>query len=230
MAQKKGKFIVIDGSDGSGKATQSEILIKKLQSLGHEVVSFDFPQYDKTFFGQMVGQYLNGKFGDMSEIDPRLISLLYAGDRWQASAQIKGAILAGKIVVSNRYIQSNMAFSGARFENEAERLEFMKWLEKLEYETYSIPRADVVLYLHVPYEIGQKLVDKKAKRSYTDKKRDIHEKNSDYLKEVEKTYLWLSERYPEWQKIECAKSEKILSIDQISDMVFDIIKKKLEIK
>lgn len=230
MLKNTGKFIVIDGSDGSGKATQSAILIKKLQSLGYEVVAFDFPQYDKTFFGQMVGQYLNGKFGDMSEIDPRLISLLYAGDRWQASEQIKKVLSVGKIVVSNRYIQSNMAFSGARFEDEAERLKFMKWLEKLEYEVYSIPKADIVLYLHVPYEIGQKLVDKKAKRSYTDKKRDIHEKNSEYLKEVEKTYLWLSERYPEWCKIECAKKDEILSIDQIADMVFDIVKKKLEIK
>lgn len=223
----KGKFIVIDGSDGSGKKTQSDILIAKLKSDGHEVASYDFPQYDKTFFGALVGRYLNGEFGKMEEISPYLVSLLYAGDRWQASEGIKKDLAAGKIVVSNRYMQSNMAYSAARFSDEKERKEFLDWLEKLEFETYSIPKPDLVVFLYVPYKIGVELVAQKPKRNYTNKSHDLHENNSLYMQEVEKEYLRLSKEYLEWRKIECTSRDKIMPIETISAQIFDIVKKEV---
>lgn len=228
MIKGKGKFIVIDGSDGSGKKTQSDLLVEKLKTDGHPVSYYDFPQYDKTFFGAMVGRYLNGEFGDLSEINPYLISLLYAGDRWQASESIKKDLAEGKVVVSNRYIQSNMAFSGARFATVSEREKFLEWLDELEYKVYGIPHPDLVIYLYVPYKIGQELVDKKEKRNYTAKKRDIHEKDAEYLEQVENTYLWLAERCKEWKKIDCIDKRGILPIETIAKKVSSIALSKLQ--
>ncbi|MFA6963816.1 MAG: dTMP kinase [Patescibacteria group bacterium] len=227
MAKQKGTFIVIDGSDGAGKKTQSDILVEKLKSLGHSIAYYDFPQYTETFFGKMVGRYLNGEFGTTKQISPYLISLMYAGDRYEVSEKMRNDLSAGKIIVSNRYVQSNMAFSGALFPDEKERQKFLDWLYELEYHVFNIPKPDLVVYLYVPFKIGQILVDQKAKRSYTDAKRDIHESNSEYLLEVEKTYLWLADRYPEWRKIDCAVDDKILPIEEISEKVFEIVKKEL---
>lgn len=225
---KAGKFIVIDGSDGSGKQTQADILIKRLKKLGKKVKYFDFPQYEKSFFGKMVGRYLNGEFGEISDTNPYLISILYAGDRFEASSKIKNALEEGCIVVSNRYIQSNMGFQTAKMKSEKQKDEFLKWLEKMEYSIFNIPKADRVIYLHVPSRISQKLVDHKAKRNYTDKKRDLHEANLKFLKSVEKQYLDLSVRYKEWEKVECVEYGQIMTPEKISDLVFEVIKPMID--
>ncbi len=228
MASNGGKFIVVDGSDGAGKKTQTDFLIARLEKEGHKIASYDFPQYEKTFFGKMVGRYLNGEFGEVDDVDPYLASLLFAGDRWQASEAIRKDLAAGRLVISNRYIQSNMAFMSAKFKTQIEKDNYLNWLAELEFQIYGIPKPDLVIYLYVPYEISQQLVDKKAKRSYTDLKRDIHEKNTDFLKRVEQSYLMLADKYPEWRKIDCTKAGKIQSIKEISEKVYSVIKKELK--
>ncbi len=227
MTKQSGKFIVIDGSDGAGKKTQSDILIEKLKSEGREVAFYDFPQYTETLFGKMVGRYLNGEFGEADEVSPYLASLLYAGDRFQASNNIRRDLAAGKTVISNRYIQSNMGFQTAKFNNKKEKEDFLAWLEELEYKVYGIPKADLVVYLYVPRKISQLLVDQKSKRQYTEMARDIHEKNDDFLDRVEQSYIWLSEKYPEWRKIDCAVDNKILPIEDIAKKVFSIVSKEI---
>lgn len=224
----RGKFIVIDGSDGAGKKTQADLLIARLKSEGLDVAVYDFPQYEETFFGQMVGRYLNGEFGQADDVNPYLASLLYAGDRWQASDSIKAELAAGKIVIANRYIQSNMGFQAAKFKTKTEKSRYLNWLEKLEYQIYEIPKADLVIYLYVSYDISQKLVDKKAKRSYTELKRDIHENNSDFLRRVEKSYLFLARENSEWRKIDCEKNGGILPIAEIEKKVYEVVRKELE--
>src|SRR5476649_976963 len=114
---KKGKFIVIEGSDGVGKKTQADLLIKMFRRIGKQVVFYDFPQYEKSFFGQMVAKYLNGDFGDVGDVSPHLISVLYAGDRFEAAEHIRHDLNKGKIVISNRYTQSNMAFQAAKLKS-----------------------------------------------------------------------------------------------------------------
>ncbi len=230
MKKNTGKFIVIDGSDGAGKKTQSDILIESLKKQGHSVAYYDFPQYEKTFFGKMVGRYLNGEFGEADQVSPYLASLLYAGDRWQASTAIKNDLALGKIVVSNRFTQSNMGFQTAKFTTQAKKTEFLTWLDELEHNIYDIPKPDLVIYLYVPYKISQSMVDQKGSRNYTKLKRDIHEKNSDFLKRVEKTYLELADIYPEWEKIDCSCKDGILEIQAISEKVRQVINKRLGIK
>lgn len=223
---KQGKFIVIDGSDGSGKKTQSDLLIKKFQQQGMKTAYYDFPQYE-SFFGSMVGRYLNGEFGDVDDVSPYLGSVLYAGDRYQASEQMKADLAAGKNIICNRYIQSNMAFQTAKLKDQKEKERFLAWIEEMEYNIFGIPKADLVLYLYVPSTISQILVGKKAERNYTKMKYDIHERNSEYLKRVETEYINLAKVYPEWKLINCTENGKILSIEAIEEMVWGVVSKEL---
>ena len=230
MTKDIGKFIVIDGSDGAGKKTQSDLLIGNLKKQGHAVAFYDFPQYEETFFGKMVGRYLNGEFGEADDVSPYLASLLYAGDRWQAGEKMKEDLAAGKIVISNRYTQSNMGFQTAKFKTDKEKELFLSWITELEFSVYKIPKPDLVIYLYVPYQISQALVDQKDSRNYTELKRDIHEKNSDFLGRVEKTYLMLAKKYPEWEKIDCSSPNGILSIQAIGEKISKILRSRLGIK
>lgn len=220
----KGKFIVIEGSDGSGKKTQTDLLIKKLKEEKIKTAYFDFPQYYTSFFGKMIKRYLNGEFGTADEVSPYLASILYAGDRFEASEKIKKSINTGKYLVSNRYIQSNMAFQNAKIKLKTEKKKFVRWLEKMEYEIFNIPKADMVIYLYVPYTIGQRLVDQKGARKYTKKQRDIHECNSDFLRRVEGEYLNLAETKSEWHLISCVENGEILSREKIAEKVYSIVK------
>ncbi len=223
---KKGRFIVIEGSDGVGKKTQADLLIKMFRRIGKQVVFYDFPQYERSFFGQMVSQYLNGEFGDIDDASPRLISLLYAGDRFEAAEHIRHDLGKGKIVISNRYTQSSMAFQAAKFNVDKDKKEFLEWLEELEFGIYNIPKPDMIIYLYAPFEISQKMVDKKAKRSYTKKKRDIHERNTEFLRRVEKEYLELAKNNSEWRTIVCSEGDKLLTPQEISQRIFAVIENK----
>jgi len=221
---KKGKFIVIEGSDGSGKKTQTDIIIKKLRKKNRKVLYCDFPQYRKTFFAFMIERYLNGEFGEADDVSPYLASILFAGDRFQASEKIKKSLVRGDMVISNRYVQSNLAFNGAKIRGEKNKKKYQDWLEEMEYKVFDIPKADLVVYLYVPYLKGQKLVDKKNKRNYTDKKRDIHEKNKDFLKRVEKEYLKLEHDNKEWRLVDCTYKGELLSIEEIAGKIENLFK------
>lgn len=220
-----GKFIVIDGSDGSGKKTQSDLLIQKLESQGIKTAFYDFPDYD-SFFGQLVARYLNGEFGEADQVNPYFGSLLYAGDRWQASQAMKDDLKQGKVVISNRYTQSNMGHQAAKISDPKEKDKFIDWLNKLEFEIYQIPKPDLVIFLHVPVEISQNLFEKKGKRNYTSSVKDIHEKNVDYMKRSVNEYLRLSELYPEWRRIDCTKNNSMLSKEAIADKVFTLFREE----
>ncbi len=224
---KKGKFIVIDGTDGSGKKTQADILIKRLKKLKYKTALFDFPQYYSSFFGKMVGRYLKGEFGKSDDVSPYLSSLLYAGDRWQAKEKILQNLNEGKIVVTNRYVPSNLAYQGAKLPSK-ERRKFFHWLENLEYQYYKIPKENLVIFLYVPVEIGQGLVDGKGHRKYLGgKKRDIHEENLSYLKKVEKLYQEFCKTRKNWHCVICTQNGKILSREQIAERIWEKVRKSI---
>ena len=225
----KSKFIVIDGLDGSGKATQVKLLAGYLQKQKIRSKIFDFPQYYQTFFGRLVGRYLKGNFGGLNEVSPYLISLAYAGDRWQAKEKIKKAIQEGKVVLANRYVASNMAFMTAKLKNKKDQEKFMSWILELEFKVYQIPQEDFLIYLSVSPKIGQKLVLKKGNRKYngSGQKHDIHEKNLAYLKQVEKIYLCLVKRFSHWYKVECLdKKGKLKTKQQIHRQILNLLCRK----
>jgi len=224
-----GKLIVLDGTDGSGKATQTKILVKRLKEKGFKVRTLDFPQYYKTFFGRMAGRYLKGEFGGVSEVGPYLASVLYAADRWQAKEEMGEWLKQGRIIISNRYVSANQIHQAAKIRNKKEKEKFLRWLDELEFKVFKIPRPDIVLYLYVPYKIGQKLVDKKGYREYIGKKKkDIHEVSREHLKRAEKQGLELTQKYKNWTKVNCVHNNKILPRKVIAEKVWEIVRKILK--
>ncbi len=195
-----GKLIAIEGIDGSGKRTQLELLEKALGARGLQVYSTGFPQYNSCF-GKMVGQFLNGDFGDVESLDPRLTASLYAGDRFEAKPRLAAALEAGQIVLVDRYVGSNLAHQTARMPA-AKRNEFINWVEHLEYNIYGLPREDLVLYLRVPPTEAQALVARKSTRSYTTAKQDILEASLRHLEDAAELYDLLARR-PQWATIQC---------------------------
>jgi dTMP kinase len=197
-----GRLIAIEGIDGSGKRTQMDLLhgIIAAGEGGHSVYSTAFPQYD-SWFGKMVGQFLNGDFGPLDSVDPRFASLLYAGDRFEAKPKLEAALNNGQIVLVDRYVGSNLAHQTARVPPE-KRGEFRSWIEHLEYGIYDLPREDLILYLRVPPGEAQRLVARKSARSYTTAKQDILEANLRHLEQAADMYDLLALEAP-WVTIEC---------------------------
>jgi dTMP kinase len=220
----KGKLIVIDGNDASGKKTQVEFLESNLKKLGLSVKKLDFPRYE-SFFGKIIGQYLNGDFGNLSEIDPKIPSLFFALDRFDEKKRIKKWLEDGNYVVLDRYVESNLAYQGAKIENQDQMRELLSWIETLEYEKFNLPKADIVIFLHVSTKYSKKLMKCRPDKEYIkDKRRDIHERDEEFLKRVEENYEFLYEKYG-WKKIECVVNEKLLSKEKIADLVINTLKK-----
>ena len=196
----RGLLIAIEGIDGSGKHTQAKLLEHSLQRLGHTVYSTGFPQYE-SWFGTMVGKFLNGDFGPLENIDPHFTALLYAGDRFESKQRLESALSGGKIVLIDRYIGSNLAHQVA-LASPDKRAEFLRWIEHLEYTIYGLPRENLILYLRVPPSQAQKLVGKKSERNYTSAKHDILEKNLRHLEDAAEMYDMLSRSRP-WATVQC---------------------------
>jgi dTMP kinase len=195
-----GKLIAVEGIDGSGKRTQVELLTLTLKARGHSVYSTGFPQYD-SWFGKMVGQFLNGDLGPLEGVDAHFTALLYAGDRFEAKPKLQSALNNGQIVLVDRYVGSNLAHQTARVPP-AKRSKFLEWIEHLEYGIYSLPRESLILYLRVPPQEAQRLVERKSARSYTSAQKDLLEASLRHLEDAAEMYDSLSRSVP-WATIQC---------------------------
>jgi dTMP kinase len=217
-----GKLIAVEGIDGSGKRTQVELLALSLKAHGHSVYSTGFPQYD-SWFGKMVGQFLNGDLGPLESVDPHFTALLYAGDRFEAKPKLESALNNGQIVLVDRYIGSNLAHQTARVPP-AEHTEFLKWIEHLEYRIYGLPRETLVVYLRVPPPEAQSLVARKSARSYTAVKQDLLEASLSHLEDAAGMYDLLSKR-PNWSTIECfdAKRNQMRAAEDIAKEILGAV-------
>jgi dTMP kinase len=195
-----GKLIALEGIDGSGKRTQLGLLEQALAARGFRVYSTGFPQYE-SWFGKMVGQFLNGDLGNLQSVDPHFTALLYAGDRFEAKPHLTAALDEGKVVLADRYVGSNLAHQTARVHPE-NREGFLAWIEHLEYTIYGLPRESLVLYLRLPPAEAQALITKKSTRSYPHSKQDILEASLRHLQDATAMYDVLSRR-PSWVTVEC---------------------------
>jgi dTMP kinase len=220
---RRGKLIVIDGGDGSGKTTQAEMLMKYLTAHQVSVKGFDFPRYYSSFHGKMAGRFLAGEFG--SDVSPYLASLAYALDRASAKEEMDTWLSHGGVIISNRYATSNMAHQGARLPVE-KRKDFLEWIDELEYKVHKIPREDIVIYLHVPAAIAVELTKKKGERAYLGAKKDILESDNAHREESEKMYLSLAAKRRNWVVIECVEDGKILSKEAIHEKVLAVLRNR----
>ena len=219
MDKSVGKFIVIDGTDGSGKATQTELLANRLRAAGLTVKIADFPQYNTKSAG-LVEEYLSGKYGSPEEIGPYRASIFYAADRYDASFKIRKWLAEGKIVISNRYVTANMGHQGGKIDNPLERKNYFEWLDKLEYGLFNIPRPDLNIILYVPAEISQQLALGRAKVDWAGKTRDIHQESLNHLKKAEQSYLEIAKTFPSFALIECARNGQIMPREEIASLVW----------
>lgn len=217
----KGKFIVIDGNDGSGKTTQLNLLKNYLDHKNVPVAVFDFPQY-KTFHGETVGRFLAGEFGKLDSVNPYLLAYPYAMDRLGASPHIKASLNEGKIVLANRYVASNLAHQSGRLPKN-ERRNFVDWDIEFEYYLNGLPREDLLIYLFVPHVHMKKLLnnkDRKKKEYKNGKTKDIVEADTKYLTDSEEAYLDLLERFDHWIKIDCTNEKgQLLSKQEIHEII-----------
>lgn len=228
MEKYKGKFIVIDGTDGSGKTTQLNLLADKLRQDGFAVEIADFPQYNTKSAGA-IEEYLSGKYGQAEEVGPYKASIFYAVDRYDASFQIKEWLKEGKIVLSNRYVSSNMGHQGSKFSNPLERKAFFNWLYDLEYRMFEIPKPDLSIILHVESEIAQELAKKRQREDWTGKTKDIHEDNLEHLKKAEKIYQEIASSFANFKLIKCTNKGKILPPEEISYLVWIYVKRVISL-
>jgi dTMP kinase len=199
----RGKFIVLEGIDGSGKRTQLDMLARAFASRNVPFAQISFPRYDG-FFGKLAARYLNGEFGSLEAVDPHFSALLYAGDRFEAKPKIESDLASGQTLLADRYIGSNLAHQGARVPRE-KRAEFLQWLRQLEYQVYALPAEDLVIYLRVPPAEAHRLIGEKGARTYTKLQRDIQESNLAHLEATSEVYDQLAQQ-PNWLRIECYDS------------------------
>jgi dTMP kinase len=222
---KPNKFIALEGIDGSGKRTQIDMLSRALSARGVPHATISFPHYEG-FFGRLVARYLNGQFGRLADVDPHLSALLFAGDRFESRGQIEAHLAAGRMVIADRYVGSNLAHQTARVPA-PQRKPFLKWLQQLEYEVYGLPAEDLVILLRVPVEQAHRMVGRKKTRSYTKRRRDLQEADIGHLRRAALVYDWLA-RQPNWARIDCttARSLRLLPPEAIHLRIMDFLQSR----
>lgn len=221
-----GKLIVIEGTDCSGKGTQSNLLYERLLNEKYKVYKTSFPMYD-TPTGRIVGGPYLGKehicLGWFKEgannVPAKVASLYYAADRLYNIDIINEKLNEGYIVILDRYVTSNMGHQAGKIKNKEERLEMFKWLEKLEYDLLELPKPDIKIFLHMPYEYSKNLQKNREEL-------DEHEKSEENITNAEKAYLELSNIY-DFTKIECIKENKLRTIEDIQEEIYNIVKKDI---
>lgn len=230
MKKTKGKLIVIDGTDGSGKATQIDLLAKRLKKEGKKVKVVDFPEYYKNFFGKFIGHCLSEQYYNWLGVHPKIASMAYAADRWESSKDMYKWLDAGYIVLANRYVSANQIHQGGKIADGKKRAEFLEWLDEMEYKVFKIPRPNLTIYLSLPIEISLRLIGErngKMKREYLKKKKDVHENDKNFLINSRKSALWLEGKVKNFTKIDCAEKggKEIMKREAIHEEVYKKVQK-----
>lgn len=214
-------IIAFEGIDGSGKGTQSIKLSEYLTNKGVDNILISFPNYTGTFFGKEIAKYLNGGYGAMADLPAEFPAMLYAIDRYEMKDKILSSLSKNKVVIFDRYVPSNFAHQAAKLDAN-KRQPFIKWVKTFEYDILGLPKADNIYFLDVPPSISSNLVLHKDKRSYTDDKKDIHEKDNSYLEKVYNVYKEIAIK-DKWHIINCVNNGLLLSVDDIFSAIINTI-------
>lgn len=217
-----GKIIVVEGTDCSGKETQTRLLEKRLNDSGKKCIRFEFPMYD-TPTGKIIGGDYLGKpeIGESIfpegavNVDPHVVCLYYAADRKYNMPKIEKYLNDDYYVILDRYTTSNLAHQGSKITDKDERFNIYQWIDKLEYWLLKLPKPDKTIFLHVPYEYTLEL---RKNRELIDE----HEKSPEHLKQAEEAYLELAGLY-NWDIVDCIKDEELRTIEDINDEIFEMI-------
>lgn len=221
----KGKLIIIDsGTDGSGKATQTQKLYERLLSEGKDVRKITFPDYDSPAC-MPVKMYLGGEFGtDPSDVNAYVASTFYAIDRFASFKTYWGEFYKkGGIILSDRYVSSNMVHQAVKMDDDKEREQYLNWLYDLEYIKYGLPIPDCVIFLDMPPSISEKLMEDRANKITGEQKKDIHESNHEYLVKCYNNSLEIANKY-NWKRVKCINGKTLRTVDDINNEIYEKVK------
>ncbi len=216
-----GKLIVIEGLDGSGKATQAKLLADALQQTGDKVMQITFPNYNSPS-SALVKMYLGGDFGEKpGDVNAYAASSFYSVDRYASYKTIWGAFYHdGGTIVSDRYTTSNAVHQCSKLPK-SEWDKYLTWLFALEYDQIAIPKPDAVIYLDVDPIVSQKLMS--ARYHGDETKKDIHEKDVDYLNRSRAAAQYCAEKLC-WQRVACCENGTMRSIEAIHRDILNLVK------
>ena len=212
-----GKLIVIEGTDGSGKSTQFQLLTQRLENENHTFQKLVFPQYAEPS-SALIRMYLGGEFGTKpSDVNAYAASAFYAVDRYASYKKVWGHWYEnGGLIVSDRYTTSNAVHQASKV-HQFEQTDFLKWLYDFEYDKLGLPRPDLTIYLDVPTDFTEKMMRKREQDTHTSA--DIHEKDLDYLATCRRTGKAAAEYYG-WTVIQCVRDGKMRSIEDIHEEIY----------
>lgn len=219
-----GKLIVFEGAcDGIGKSTQFKLLTDSLIENGNIICNHHFPSYE-TYQGAPVEKYLKGEFGKPSELSPYFINSLYAIDRaitW--NTKLKPAYDAGKIILLDRYTTSSLIYQSALIDDIEEKKKFIDYVVDFEYSKLEIKKPDQVLFLTAPFDLVTEM--RQARKVNDGVVNDIHEQDLEFMKKVYDNACFIAD-YLGWDKVECSKDNKLRSIEDIHEEVYELVKNK----
>jgi len=218
----EGLIISIDGADGSGKATQTGLLVERMNAHCPPVLSLSFPRYE-TPTGRLVKQYLQGFFGDPTKVDAKFACGLFAADRVAAAEEIRAARASGKHAVLDRYEKANRAHQGSKIKDPDARRAFYEWLDNYEYSVNGIPRTDLDIFLHMPAEFSMALIEKRGNV------KDGHE-TLEHLRDAERTYLEIAATHPSIKLIRCVRDGELRTREDIHQEIWDVVEAALAAK
>ena len=200
-------LIVLEGLDGAGKSTQVRMLKDYLTQRCGELEYIHFPRYDAPVYGDLISRFLRGEFGDNSQVHPQLVALLFAEDRHGAVPEMRAALDAGKPVLLDRYVYSNIAYQCAKLKNLDERRNLRNWIFNTEYGSFGLPEPDLNLFLDVPIGFVEQSLSKGrsgSDRDYLEGSRDIHEADIAFQRAVRDAYVQEAVRDPHFIRIDCS--------------------------
>lgn len=217
-------LIVIEGTDGSGKETQTKAIFERLTNEGEKCKKITFPNYESDASAP-VKMYLEGKFGkDASKINPYPISTMYAIDRYASYKENwEKDFKEETIIITDRYTTSNILHQATKIKDNEERNDYIDWLKDLEYKKMELPEPDLVIFLDMPPQYAEELRKNRKNKITGEDKKDIHEKDKKYMMNsyTEGRILAINES---WEMISCVGSEGIKSIEEITEEIINKIK------
>ncbi len=211
-------LIVLEGLDGAGKSTQIKLLREMLTQSGIESEYLHFPRFDAPIYGDLIARFLRGELGALEQVNPYLVALLYAGDRADAAAMIRGWMESSKVVILDRYVYSNVSYQCGKVADRTARKELSKWILDLEYNHFSIPRPDISFFLDVPFEFTKRKLEEQRDgedREYLKGGKDIHESSLDLQQSVREVYLSAAESDTTLSIINCVAESGDMSAPKV---------------
>ncbi len=220
-------FIVLEGLDGAGKSTQVRLLQQMLRARGAECEYLHFPRFDAPVYGELIARFLRGELGAVQQVNPYLVALLYAGDRADAAASIRGWLAEGKWVIADRYVYSNIGYQCAKVADPAAKRALAEWILDLEYGKWNIPRPDASLFLDVPFSFTERKLAEQREgddRSYLNGARDIHEASLELQRQVREVYLDAAAAHDDFFTVDCSERGAMAAPEVIFSRICETIK------